>query len=359
MKKLFTSLALVAVALSAAAQDELYVEIAPVEGINAGSEVTLTIAKLTGTEPFTYRWETLAGEALSSESSLTLKLDAPTSVRLTVTDATEASVSTYADIDVYGSSANATFDDLGLAENTFWNGRADNVAAQTATFYSGGFAFDNSYMPEWMYYSGFAASTLNNNDFVDYTEGQFKSVTAAGHESAGFGVLYANLWTGQFYITTLKSMEGSTVGGVYLCNDAYTYNSITKGDGYCQPFADGDYHRVVFRGDDPEGQEVVFYLADFRDGKQEIITDWTYCDLSPLGCVKKIEVTTESSNDGVPSYACLDNLSYTPASNIDINVDNSNAPVEYFNLQGQRVANPAAGQIYIRRQGSTASKIRF
>ncbi len=359
MKKLFTSIAVMAVALSAAAQDELYVSIAPVEGVDAGSEVTLTIGELTGTEPFSYRWENLAGEALSTEASLTLKVDAPTSVRLTVTDATEASVSTYADIDVYGGSADATFDDLGLAENSYRNGYADNVAGQTSKIYSGGFAFDNYYYPDWMYYSGFAASTLNTNDFVDYTEGQFKSVTAAGHESAGFGVLYANLWTGQFYITTLQSKEGSTVGGVYLCNDAYTYTAITKGDSHCQPFAEGDYHRVVFRGDDPDGQEVVFYLADFRDGKQDIVTDWTYCDLTPLGKVKKIEVTTESSNDGVPSYACLDDLSYTSASVSDIRVDNTNAPVEYFNLQGQRVATPAPGQVYIRRQGTEATKIRF
>lgn len=44
---------------------------------------------------------------------------------------------------------------------------------------------------------------------------------------------------------------------------------------------------------------------------------------------------------------------------ITIDADNSNAPVEYFNLQGQRVANPAAGQVYIRRQGTTAGKVRF
>ncbi len=35
----------------------------------------------------------------------------------------------------------------------------------------------------------------------------------------------------------------------------------------------------------------------------------------------------------------------------------ANAPVEYYNLQGIRVANPTSGQIYIRRQGNTASKI--
>lgn len=39
-----------------------------------------------------------------------------------------------------------------------------------------------------------------------------------------------------------------------------------------------------------------------------------------------------------------------------IAVDNANAPVEYFNLQGIRVANPENG-IYIRRQGSATSKV--
>ena len=33
-----------------------------------------------------------------------------------------------------------------------------------------------------------------------------------------------------------------------------------------------------------------------------------------------------------------------------------NAPVEYFNLQGVRVANPEAG-IYVRRQGSKVEKV--
>ena len=37
----------------------------------------------------------------------------------------------------------------------------------------------------------------------------------------------------------------------------------------------------------------------------------------------------------------------------------ADAPVEYYNLQGIRVANPSHGQIYIQRQGATATKIRF
>lgn len=34
-----------------------------------------------------------------------------------------------------------------------------------------------------------------------------------------------------------------------------------------------------------------------------------------------------------------------------------NAPVEYFNLQGQRIANPEAGQLVIKKQGAKAAKV--
>lgn len=41
----------------------------------------------------------------------------------------------------------------------------------------------------------------------------------------------------------------------------------------------------------------------------------------------------------------------------DMTVDNANAPVVYYNLQGVRVANPAAGGIYIRQQGNKVAKV--
>lgn len=43
----------------------------------------------------------------------------------------------------------------------------------------------------------------------------------------------------------------------------------------------------------------------------------------------------------------------------NVAVDATEAPAEYYNLQGVRVANPAAGQIYIERRGNTARKVRF
>lgn len=42
----------------------------------------------------------------------------------------------------------------------------------------------------------------------------------------------------------------------------------------------------------------------------------------------------------------------------DITVgDKANAPVEYYNLQGMRIAAPVEGQLVIKRQGSEVEKL--
>jgi hypothetical protein len=42
----------------------------------------------------------------------------------------------------------------------------------------------------------------------------------------------------------------------------------------------------------------------------------------------------------------------------DLVVDiDENAPVEYYNLNGVRIANPTDPGLYIRRQGATATKV--
>lgn len=53
-------------------------------------------------------------------------------------------------------------------------------------------------------------------------------------------------------------------------------------------------------------------------------------------------------------------LTYTTGSSgvEDVTTD-TNAPVEYYNLQGIRVNHPAQGNLYIRRQGASAQKIFY
>lgn len=43
--------------------------------------------------------------------------------------------------------------------------------------------------------------------------------------------------------------------------------------------------------------------------------------------------------------------------NVGEDAVDANAPFEYFNLQGIKVANPAEGQVYIRRQGRKVAKV--
>jgi len=55
----------------------------------------------------------------------------------------------------------------------------------------------------------------------------------------------------------------------------------------------------------------------------------------------------------------FNNIREQPEAGInDVTVDNDeNTPVEYYNLQGMRINEPAAGQIVLRRQGSKTTKI--
>ncbi|MGN1251344.1 MAG: hypothetical protein ACI4US_00515 [Muribaculaceae bacterium] len=73
--------------------------------------------------------------------------------------------------------------------------------------------------------------------------------------------------------------------------------------------------------------------------QERAIKDVTFTptDRTDIG---KITVNYESINTGVD----------------DILSDDANAPVEYYNLQGVRVANPESG-LYIRVQGKKATKV--
>lgn len=65
-------------------------------------------------------------------------------------------------------------------------------------------------------------------------------------------------------------------------------------------------------------------------------------------------------NGGLATYT-LNEPGFVDAAVNDIiadDIQDANAPVEYYNMQGMRLANPRAGQIVIRRQGNTATKMQ-
>lgn len=67
--------------------------------------------------------------------------------------------------------------------------------------------------------------------------------------------------------------------------------------------------------------------------------------------------TNPESNEGIQIDVEFNGITDTPETGINDVVIDENAPVEYFNLQGVRVANPERGGIYIRRQGTNVAKV--
>ncbi len=108
--------------------------------------------------------------------------------------------------------------------------------------------------------------------------------------------------------------------------------------------------------------------ADIQDGiKDQNVTYSTYAD--GVVNIPNCRFNMPSALDKAYSWSTSENVSLADkmVAKITIHklagVDNvvagsdAEAPAEYFNLQGVRVANPEAGQLVIKRQGSTVTKM--
>ena len=80
----------------------------------------------------------------------------------------------------------------------------------------------------------------------------------------------------------------------------------------------------------------------------------------PLGGKEYGKVRIDMIHGSWPMDMIIDNILIDEAETVGIGTvvsdDNTTSPVEYYNLQGIRVDNPASG-VYIRRQGTSTSKV--
>ena len=136
-----------------------------------------------------------------------------------------------------------------------------------------------------------------------------------------------------------EQSDGTTMYPFYLCDVEISGESASLGSTTVET-------DIVF-GDDGEGGTLTGLTKDYVAA----VCDYQGQVVPWIGDGLLYNFTIVYTGDLIADMAGVE----------DITIDNvdANAPVEYFNLQGQRVANPAAGQILIRRQGSTVSKIRF
>ena len=101
--------------------------------------------------------------------------------------------------------------------------------------------------------------------------------------------------------------------GVYVCNHPWPYYGCEHGDGFGEPFGEGDYFELIAHGVAADGSEttVSINLVEFTDGELKALNDWTFFDLSGLGEVESVYFTMNSTDVGdygmnTAAYFCMD-----------------------------------------------------
>jgi len=312
---------------------------------NTAVEVTINAISITGTDADQYSVtnsdcvdSTIAADAAET-FEITFSPDAEgvtyAAVKLKITAETEKTFS----VDIMGcAGANVVdFEELTLADETFWNG-----SDKSGSFNSGDATFTNTFTSsDWGdSWDGYAYS--NRTDITaEGMPGQYTACTEAkgGVKGSGnYGIYYPHYNTATSKNESVMLIFGVASGdysqeiaGMYVTNNSYDYWSMMKGDTYAKKFGgetggDPDWFKLTIYAVDPETYErnpdkkVEFYLADFRfkdNSKDYIVKDWTWVDLSSLGEVFGLEFEFDSSDKtgdylNTPSYFVMDNITLFP-----------------------------------------------
>lgn len=298
--------------------------------------------------------------------------------KLTFTfDAHNGGVPFYACIDnievVTGTEGPATFENLELADESYWNGTDDS-----GSFISGGYLFENghqaydygTYIYDYCYgffYTNRTATTYTG----DALNEQYNSAVGHGADgSSNYATYNLNLFDDPKGVEVLG--EPQTISGCYLTNNAYAYLSMKNGENYTKKFEQGDWFKLTITGLNANGETtgtVDFYLADLRsenESEHYILNEWKWCDLSSLGEVKRLEFTMSSTDNdpqwgmNTPAYFCMDNLGVTaPVPTAVENIamhDNANA-AECYDLNGMRRSATQRGLNIVRMTDGTVRKV--
>jgi len=219
------------------------------------------------------------------------------------------------------------FEDVTLNSEGYWNGSdlsgtpvleeawGEQITNYYGFFKSGIAAFNNKYTEEWFSWSGFACSSLKDKTTPGYMNQYSVYGNGGANGSKQFAVAYVAEEASDFQFQ--DGIE-KTIQSIMVNNSTYAYLALKDGGAPAKDFEASDWFKVTFTGYNAQGNKTgakEFYLADFRNGKTYICSDWTKVELSSLGKVNKIEITLSSTdNTGVfmntPAYVCLDNLVY-------------------------------------------------
>lgn len=201
----------------------------------------------------------------------------------------------------------ATFEEAAISPKAAESYLAYTVDT-TVFLTSGNFQVQQTVAYEGTYVTGAVVTNITSTDFKDYSDA-YKSAAGGAYAGKNYVVWYEDGWTDN----SIKLNTAAVVPGMYVCNNVYAYSSMKNGDDIAgDPFGDEDWFLLTIGGS-LEGKAVnttvEFYLAKGKN----IVTDWTYVDLSSLGKVDQLAFRMTGSRTGdwglnTPAYFCIDNI---------------------------------------------------
>ena len=213
----------------------------------------------------------------------------------------------------------ATFDELPLSANSYWNG--SDLSANSII--QGDLIFPTNWDTS---FGGYLASGFAYSNMTDSITSGFTNIYSAKPASGFDGTPNYAITYGDWFFETSAPV---VLNSARIANSTFAFNSMRDGDAIAKKFGgitgnDPDFFSVTFTGylngePAPNGTPVTFYLADFRfeDNSQDyIVRDWRLVDLSPLGTsVDSITYNFASSDVGTfgintPTYFCIDQVIY-------------------------------------------------
>lgn len=221
-----------------------------------------------------------------------------------------------------------TFEDAQLSELGYWNGSDKkgvgslfDAYGTTDSMYLGhyqseGLSFENRYFysfeGSYDYWNGFAVSGKHNMDSVGYLNQYSVYAPTGANGSNQFGMIYT------FDSAVCNFDAPAKVKSLMINNSTYVYQAVKNGrDGGNQnntQFQTGDYMLATIVGYDAHDQitsSIDVVLADFRGDLQYVCDTWKPVNLESLGSVKKLVFKYFSTKSNVPSYYCIDDVTFS------------------------------------------------
>ncbi len=187
------------------------------------------------------------------------------------------------------------------------------------------FKFKHTAWPEYLTWMGFTVSNSNDNSDQIKKEGgwldnQWGTMAKGGANGAGspFLVSFADhkpsekaLKYGEevkidrfsSVVEILDMSNKYKAKSVKLAISPWSYYGIMNGDAYARKFDKGDYFAIHIYGVSANKQlttekPVTHYFVDFRNGVNNVSTNWQDVDLSALGEVKYLMFFLETTDTG-------------------------------------------------------------